>query len=729
MGYARPKEDPGRNPAPLSSSVKPLRSVPLSAGFRIRSLCSGPFLEYFRVFSTYHDHCRSMRRSMMLRVFLLMCAFSGTALPGIFVNQVGYRPSYPKFVYVDQPADSFFVRDATNKVVFYAGKLILWKAKDPASGFTIYRGDFATLIRPGLYTIQTNRGEESPVFAIHDTVYRAVWKSGLKGFFFQRCGTGLNIVSAGIYTHPLCHASDATFHATAESSGVVAAAGGWHDAGDFGKYVVNAGVTVGTLLAAYEISPERFADDNAGIPESGNGVPDILDETRYELEWLLTMQSSNGGVFAKLTRTQFEGFVMPHLDNTTRYIYQIASTATGDFVAVMARAARVFQAHDPAFAQRCLLAASKGWQFLEKSAAIVPPGGFRNPPGTGTGEYGDGDDFDERLWAAAEMLATTREAKYKTYYGLYYSQKNLLNQAMSWQNVTAMAHLTYLTSEFPGKDSSIVRTLKLSLQSFCQNQLSRRNANGFPVTLVPGEFVWGSNSVVLNNAILLIIGYEVLGSAEYRDAAAEQLHYALGVNPHAMSFLTGTGTKRPYFPHHRQSGADNIFEPVPGLLVGGPNQYLSDPLLAGKFTASTPPALCYVDDQSSYAGNEIAINWNAPFVFVAGYFAHEPVSTGMREQDPLNPRTLRLGQNFPNPFNGTTIIPFELGEGSSVGIRVYDICGREVDALNLGRLESGSHSFQWRATTSTGFQLSSGVYFLEITGGRQSSVGKLILAK
>ena len=667
----------------------------------------------------------------ILLLFFLVCVLSGTAVAGIYVNQVGYRPSFSKFVYTNQPADSFSVVDVSNQSVLFTGKLAIWKTQDAASGMTLYRGDFTSLTKSGLYTIRTTSGEVSPAFAIQDTVYRAVWKSSLKGFFFQRCGTALGIAYAGVYTHPACHTADATFDTTAESTGFLQATGGWHDAGDYGKYVVNAGVTVGTLLASYETFPGRFGADDVGIPESGNGIPDILDEARYELEWLLKMQASNGGVFDKLTRAQFEGFIMPQLDNGIRYIYQIASTATGDFVAIMARAARVYQAFDPAFAQRCLTAATKGWQFLEQNPSIVPPGGFHNPLGTATGEYGDGDDSDERLWASAEMLATTNDPKYKTYYSLYYSQKGLLNQPMSWQNVTALAHLTYLTVGFPGKDSSIVRALRLSLESFCQTQVNKRNSSGFPVSLVPGEFVWGSNSVALNNAILLIVGSEVLGNTAYRDVALEQLHYILGVNPNATSYLTGAGTKRPLFPHHRPSASDGIVEPVPGLLVGGPNQYLSssDPVLDTTFTATTPPALCYLDNQNSYASNEIAINWNAPMVFVAGYFANAPVATGVREQDPVNPKRFGLGQNYPNPFNGSTIIPFELEREDQAGVRIFDIRGRQVDALDLGWLKSGSHTFQWKALTSTGAQLSSGVYFFELRGASQSSVSKLILAK
>jgi endoglucanase len=404
----------------------------------------------------------------MKRVLFLTCVLVSNSFGGIYVNQAGYRPSYPKFVFVDQAVDSFYVVDASGGATQFSSKFVLWKASDPASGMTTYRGDFTALTKTGSYLVRTSSGVKSPTFVIHDSVYVPVWKSSLKGFFFQRCGTSLPVQQAGVYYHPICHTLDGTFHVTAESSGTINSIGGWHDAGDYGKYVVNAGVTVGTLLLAYEMFPDRFAADDIGIPESGNRIPDILDETRVELEWLLTMQASSGGVFTKITHPLFEGFIMPQSDVGGRYIYRISSAATGDFAAMLARASRVYKAFDQQFSQRCLAAAVRAWQFLEKSPSIVPPGGFRNPTGTVTGEYGDGDDSDERLWAAAELLATTKETKYKTYYSLYYSRKGLLNKTMSWPDLTALAHLTYLTADFTGKDSTIMRDLKSSLQSFCQ---------------------------------------------------------------------------------------------------------------------------------------------------------------------------------------------------------------------------------------------------------------------
>ena len=171
-------------------------------------------------------------------------------------------------------------------------------------------------------------------------LYDDVYKKSLKGYYFQRCGTALLQPHAGVYYHAACHPGDGFYHSSTGQSGFRLTTGGWHDAGDYGKYVVNSGITVGTLLLAYERFPEKFNQDNLNIPESGNGVPDLLDEVRYELEWLLKMQNENGGVYFKITKEQFESFIMPQNDSGIRYIHVLSSTATGNFAAMMARAAR-----------------------------------------------------------------------------------------------------------------------------------------------------------------------------------------------------------------------------------------------------------------------------------------------------------------------------------------------------------------------------------------------------
>ncbi len=645
-------------------------------------------------------------------LLLGLCAAASLPAQTVLVDQIGYRPTGTKIVYATGPADSFQVIDAASGSTCFSGPMTSGVANDPATGLTLWRGDFSSVTIPGTYAIRISTGALSPSFRIADTVYRPLARAALKAFYFQRCGTNLSIANAGFYLHQPCHLTDARFHSTAESTGVAVTTGGWHDAGDFGKYVVNAGVTVGTLLLAYEMFPQLFAGDDVGIPESGNGVPDLLDETRYELAWILRMQSASGGFFTKLTHLQFEGFVMPDADTGTRYIYQISSTATGDAVAMLARAARIYRPFDSTFADACLSAARKGWSYLQQHSSIVPDGGFRNPTDTGTGEYGDSDDRDERLWAASELYATTRETAFRDYYILHLSERGLFEAAPSWPNVTALAHATYLTAPMSSRDPGIAQSLRNSLQAFCQQQVTRHSASGLGVTLVPGEFVWGSNSCALNNAMMLILGAEVFGSSDDRRVAADQLHYILGVNPSAGSYVTGIGTRSPRYPHHRPSACDRVADPVPGLLVGGPDQYLNDPVLSSRFTAQTPPAACYADDQGSYASNEVAINWNAPLVFVAGYLAatSQTLSVGDVGDRPL-PETA-LQQNFPNPFNPETHIRFQMRESGPVRLEVMDLLGRTVVTLVDGYRGKGEYDVVFDARAAGAC---SGVYFCRLT--------------
>ncbi|MCU0452555.1 MAG: glycoside hydrolase family 9 protein [Bacteroidetes bacterium] len=664
---------------------------------------------------TYHGH--------RIVVLSLLCA-AAPAAAQVLVDQLGYRRTAAKYVFTPSSADSFVVVDAASGVTEFRGPLIAWKVNDAATGWNVRRGDFSELTRPGRYRVRTSANATSVDFTVADSVFRGVSRAALKGFTFQRCGVSLPFSVAGWYLHGYCHTADATFHATAESTGTVVATGGWHDAGDYGKYVVNAGITIGTLLLAYDLYPDRFQADDVGMPESGNGIPDLLDEVRFELEWLLRMQSANGGVFTKLTKTAFESMVMPQNDAGTRYIYQISSTATADLAAVAARASRTYQTIDPTFAAKCRLAAERAWAFLATRPSIIPAGGFVNPSGTSTGGYGDTDDRDERLWAAAELFAATGSADHELYYSLNMSVRGLFTTGLSWQNVTDLAHLAYLTATDRTRDADLVAQLSGSLKSVADGLMTRRSTSGLHLTLVPGEFVWGSNSVALNHAMLLLVASKIHGQTSYRDGAEDQLHYVLGVNPHGRAFVTGHGSVRPMAPHHRPSAADGVVEPVPGLLVGGPNQFGGDPILSARFTAADPPAWWYADELDSYASNEIAINWNAPLVFVAGVLAGEGSSTGTLDRHETGPSELGLDPVFPNPFNPRTTVRFRLAEAGHVSLDVVDLSGRMLERLVDTDLRAGSHDTTWDAG-----RYASGVYVMRLTAGEHVSMQKAVLLR
>jgi endoglucanase len=666
-----------------------------------------------------------------LSMVLILLPFA-IAKPGnVFVNQVGYLPNVVKYVYATQQADSFYVIEKSSNKIFYSSNLLFLTSDDPNTGLAIYRGDFSTFSRPGVYFIKTKRGDVSFNFTISDSVYKDLTYKSLKGFYFQRCGMSILTQYAGIYARSACHLNDGYYHSTTGKSGFLETKGGWHDAGDYGKYVVNAGISVGTLLMAYEYFPSKFTFDNLNIPESGNSIPDILDEVRYELNWLLKMQDSSGGVYFKETRETFAPFEMPNLDTEKRYIYQISSTATGDFAAVMARAARVYSVFDNNFSDTCLKAAEKAWAFLKQNPTIVPSSGFKNPGGTNTGEYGDGNDSDERLWAAAELFAATGDSVYNNYFISHYTQNGLFSYEMSWQNVNSMAQLTYLFCKQNNINEFVKNNLSISLNNLCSKYLSISSKDYLNVDLKPGEFSWGSNSKVLNRAIILIMGYNQTDNVNYYNSAIEQLNYILGLNGNNISYVTGVGSVSPMHPHHRPSASDGVLNPVPGLMAGGPDQYLEDAALTSAYTSRTPPELCYLDSQDSYASNEIAINWNAPLVFVSGFFTNTSVST-INKLNYAVPSDFKVYQNFPNPFNPTTKIKFSIpninnkytSSTQNITLKVYDSLGREITTLINSELGPGIYEVSFN-----GLNLSSGEYFYQLKFGEFTSTKKMILLK
>ena len=616
---------------------------------------------------------------------------------GIFVNQVGYLSNLPKSFYTDENVDSFYVVDNSTGVVYFSDALSLSINNDVSTGLTLYEGNFSSFDRPGSYFIRLSNGDSSFVFDISSIAFEDAYYKSLKGFYFQRCGEELTTEFAGAYHHPACHLNDGMLHSTTGESGYLENKGGWHDAGDYGKYVVNAGITVGTLLMAYEYFPDKFNQDDLNIPESGNSIPDILDEVRFELEWLLKMQREDGGVYFKITRENFSGFVMPQTDNATRYIYQISSTATGDFAAMMARASRLFKEYNPDFADTCLNAAVLAWSFLSDNSSIVPPGGFKNPDGTYTGGYSDGDDRDERLWSAAELFETTGDSVYNEYFKNNYSAVGTIDATIWWGNVKDLALLTYLFSKQSTASQGIKNVLKSGLINSCNSIVSKSGTTGFGVTLNPSQYTWGCNSAVMNTGVLLLFGYEQSNDDDYYNAALKQLDYILGINANNKCYITGVGSNPVMHPHHRPSGADGVVDPVPGLVVGGPDKYLDDAVLQSHYGNTTPAALCYIDNQNSYASNEIAINWNAPLVFLLGYFNGDGITDVKEQGSNIMPSEYKLEQNYLNPFNPNTFINYSLPEESAVSLNVFSSMGQLVSKLVNASEKAGNYKVSFDA--------------------------------
>jgi endoglucanase len=356
------------------------------------------------------------------------------------------------------------------------------------------------------------------------------------------------------------------------------------------------------------------------IPESGDATPDILNEARWNLEWMLKMQDNDGGVWHKQTSEHFCEFVMPEEDlllskvfGTGKEPYK-STCATASLAAVAAIAARGYQPFDKNFAAKNLRAAREAWIWTERYPDVT----FRNPPGISTGEYGDADCGDERLWAAAELWRTTGDAVYHRYFRDNYAKylpTLVAPDPESWRVVAPMGLWTYVLAPREGADQIALAEIRKRALAAAYQIVDRTRRNPYRVSLVAKDYVWGSNGVVANYGMQLLIANALSRDRAFVETALDNLHYLLGRNTFSLSWVTQVGANPYRHPHHRPSGADKKPEPWPGLLSGGPNAHRQDDVLRA-LPATLPPTKVYRDDEGSFASNEVAINWQAMLVFL-----------------------------------------------------------------------------------------------------------------
>lgn len=550
----------------------------------------------------------------------------------IHLNQVGYPAKSVKIAVTTKPC-TFQVIDAESRDTVLSGTA-QESIFDTSAGEDTWHLDFTSLQKPGSYflTCQLSQSETvtSPVFTIGNHVYKNLEKDLIKAFYFQRCGTALTKEYAGEYTHSVCHTAPAILledyinHTAQPASWDMT--GGWHDAGDFGRYTTAAAVAVAHLLYAYELFPESFGD-SLNIPESGNGIPDILNECLYELKWLLKMQREDGGVYHKLTSFCHADYVMPEEDKLQFLLFPVSSMAVADFAAVMALASRIYRPFLPEFADAALAAARRSWEWLLQNPYV----GFHNPEGSNTGEYGDESDLDERLWASAELLRSDSGLSGSS--GSYlenlthYIHSGVSKTDFGWPDVSGLAMLCTLFDKEHHAPKEIEADFRTALFTQADTLLSVIQAGGYRLAMYPEDYSWGSNMIVCNRSMLLILAF-LLAEGEkkqaYREGALEQLHYLLGKNALDVSYVTGHGEHAYRNPHNRPTFADGIELPMPGWVSGGPNKTPCDEKGIELIPADTPPMKCYVDVFESYSTNEITIYWNSPAVFMTAFFEAFP---------------------------------------------------------------------------------------------------------
>jgi len=529
----------------------------------------------------------------------------GVSYPAINLNQVGYLPAAEKVAVMngDAIAAKASVVDAASGESVFEGDIAPAEFNE-STGRDEARFDFSSVTTPGTYKIVAG-DIESFEFVIAEDVYDDAFKATLRMFYMQRCGVELTEELAGDYAHAACHCDEATIYGTDTSIDV---SGGWHDAGDYGRYVVSGAKAAADLMLAYSLYPDAF-DDALNIPESGNGIPDVLDEVKFELDWLFKMQASDGGVYHKVTCANFPGFVMPEEETEELIVTPVSTTATGDFAAVMAMASYVYADIDPEYASKCLEAAELAAGYLDAHTDLE---GAVNPDGIVTGEYPDTSDADERIWAYAELFKATGDSKYDEAFCALISDGIPCATDLGWQGVGAYASYAYLSAV--KAKGSFYDAVYASFMSGIANVEATAAGDAYNSSLT--VYPWGSNMSIANNGMYLILFDSIKKSNEGDSVARQQLNYLLGTNGVGYCFLTGYGTVSPESPHHRPSQAQG--KALPGMIAGGPDQNLEDPY-AANVCADSAPALCYADSDQAYSLNEVTIYWNSPVVFLFAY--------------------------------------------------------------------------------------------------------------
>lgn len=544
-----------------------------------------------------------------------------TVNEAIRLNQVGFYPNQQKIAILLDHEDlhEFLILDSQSNEAVFQGT-IGDKSFVNLAGESTRIIDFTEFEKEGEFILSINGLGTSYPFEVKSDIYEELANASIKAFYYQRASIDILPEFAGDWSRKGGHPDDVIyFHPSTKIENkllTVAATKGWYDAGDYNKYIVNSGITTGTLMSVYEDFPAFFIKQNLNIPESENNIPDILDEVKWNLDWMLSMQDpADGGVFHKLTTASFEGMISPEEAQAKRFMVMKSTAATLDFAAVMAQASRVFKEINPELSIVYLKASEKAWSWALANPSIVYNQDAMNmtfDPDITTGAYGDLSLEDEWIWAASELLVTTQNLEY---------WKKLENADLSfvlptWSKVKWLGFYSILKHEDELKllPSEWLAMLKINLEEAANGYYQNQRSSAFQVAMgsSPRDFVWGSNAVASNQGILMIKAFLISHNKAYLDVSKGILDYLLGRNATGYSYVTGFGANTPLHPHHRLVAYRPELPPIPGFLVGGPNPGQQDNLEY----PSKVPDMSYVDDTKSYASNEIAINWNAAFAYL-----------------------------------------------------------------------------------------------------------------
>lgn len=668
----------------------------------------------------------------------------------ISVNQVGYYTNLAKVatlgdnkgditheastIELSDSAYEFKVINDETKEVALTGQTTP-KGHDKDSGDNIHKIDFSDLKTPGRYHIEVGEWQ-SFSFNIGDNIYTDTSHNMLTNamnYYYQN-RSGIDIEEAYITSgdksslaHIGGHKTDTaavqtrwvqSYSSQEEATGTykssdITATGGWYDAGDHGKYVVNGGISVWTLQNMYERAvaqenADKFADNSGAvvIPESGNKVPDILDEAAVELDWMMDMVvKSNektwgkyaGLVYHKLHDHKWTGLATRPWNydgpkdqggwETVRIVKPPTFAATLNFVACAAQAARLWEPYDSAKAAEYLEAAKTSYAAYKKHFYEYTDAEASNPTSLyapldqaiGGGAYGDTEVKDDAYWAACELYAATGDAEYYNDLSGYSEAFQVVSYleggenkgsfgSFNWGNTASCGSLSLYLNEDNAKLKNLTSENKTSItdsiKAAASKYVNKEKEQGYgipyegttytdpvnlPADLEINGFEWGSNSFVINNAMIMAYAYDVTKDVTYMNGVTTAMDYILGNNPLSVSYVTGYGSYAISRPHHRywSNELDKTLPMAPdGILSGGPNAGLQDPYVrAFGFVPGdpeNPSERCYVDSIEAWSTNEVTINWNAPFAWVVSFLQDEAANVSTEGELVVTPSKVEV---------------------------------------------------------------------------------------
>jgi hypothetical protein len=708
--------------------------------------------------------------------FLLVNASTVTPVQNIKTDQFGYTQNGQKIAIISNPITgynntftfspgaSYQVRNWFTDAVVYTSSITAWNSgtTQAQSGDKVWWFDFSSYTTPGSYYIfDVTNNVGSFRFEIDDCVYNDVLKAAVRMFYYQRCGSAKLSANAGAgWADGNCHTNtqqdlDCRLYNNTNVSTSKNLSGGWHDAGDYNKYVNFTFGTLTDLLLAYEENPTVWPD-NYNIPESGNGIPDLLDEIKYELNWLLKMQQSNGSV---LSVVGGGAATPPSTDNNFRTYGPANTSAALTSAAMFALAAIQFNAVGQSTYATTLQNAAVNaytWAVANPSVTFYNAGTLA----AGEQEISGYDLFAHKVAASVYLYALTGNATYKSFVDANYNNVHLMlwNFAYPFEGPEQDALLYY--TKIPGATISV----KNAIQNAYSNSMSTNNADNLPAYtnktdayrswMANNNWTWNSNQTKSRqgNMFLAMNQYSLnaVNSANYKNAASGFVHYFHGTNPNNKTYLSnmgGLGAENSVTQFYNAWFHDgnalwdevgvSTYGPPPGYIPGGPNpSYALDGCCPSGCGSAANNAMCatnvtpplnqpiqksYKDFNNDWPVNswtisEAGIYTNAAYVRMLSKFCSPTtcsLATGLNKKDEATQGIIQTV--YPQPSQEKVHIKLYHNR-NEIKLYLYDVSGK--------LLISAASKNEVVTLDLTNF--STGIYFLKAESGNKTETKKLI---